>query len=169
MPAALAAAHIGHQIEHSSALMGFLVGAAIGLAVGVAIVAVTVATGGAALAMIAAVGGAVAATGGGALAGMYVGEAHRSPKGPISTGSANVYYGPQRIPAARAVLDTVSCSNHGTKRIAKLGLISAVPPLMLKTADNPDGLPLEVFDGIRAASVSSASGSTRIILPLPSR
>lgn len=118
MPAALAAAHIGHQIEHSSALMGFLVGAAIGLAVGVAIVAVTVATGGAALAVIAAVGGAVAATGGGALAGMYVGEAHRSPKGPISTGSANVYYGPQRIPAARAVLDTVSCSNHGTKRIA---------------------------------------------------
>jgi non-heme chloroperoxidase len=42
---------------------------------------------------------------------------------------------------------------HGTKRIAKLGLISAVPPLMLKTADNPDGTPLEVFDGIRAASV----------------
>jgi non-heme chloroperoxidase len=42
---------------------------------------------------------------------------------------------------------------HGTKRIAKLGLISAVPPLMLKTADNPDGLPLEVFDGIRAGSV----------------
>ncbi|MYM71557.1 alpha/beta fold hydrolase [Duganella sp. FT134W] len=42
---------------------------------------------------------------------------------------------------------------HGTKRIAKLGLISAVPPLMLKTADNPDGTPLEVFDGLRAASV----------------
>jgi non-heme chloroperoxidase len=42
---------------------------------------------------------------------------------------------------------------YGTKRIAKLGLISAVPPLMLKTADNPDGLPIEVFDGIRAGSV----------------
>ena len=42
---------------------------------------------------------------------------------------------------------------HGTKRIAKLGLISAVPPLMLKTADNPDGTPIEVFDGLRAASV----------------
>ncbi|MYM69258.1 alpha/beta fold hydrolase [Pseudoduganella sp. FT55W] len=38
---------------------------------------------------------------------------------------------------------------HGTKRIAKLGLISAVPPLMLKTESNPDGLPIEVFDGIR--------------------
>ncbi|MYM33843.1 alpha/beta fold hydrolase [Duganella sp. FT94W] len=42
---------------------------------------------------------------------------------------------------------------HGTKRIAKLGLISSVPPLMLKTDTNPDGLPIEVFDGIRAASV----------------
>ena len=41
---------------------------------------------------------------------------------------------------------------HGTGRIAKLGLISAVPPLMLKTDDNPGGLPREVFDGIRAGS-----------------
>jgi non-heme chloroperoxidase len=42
---------------------------------------------------------------------------------------------------------------YGTKRIAKLGLISAVPPLMLKTDTNPGGLPIEVFDGIRAASI----------------
>jgi non-heme chloroperoxidase len=41
---------------------------------------------------------------------------------------------------------------HGTKRIAKLALISAVTPLMLKTDTNPGGLPLAVFDGIRAAS-----------------
>ncbi|CDG85959.1 alpha/beta fold hydrolase [Janthinobacterium agaricidamnosum] len=46
---------------------------------------------------------------------------------------------------------------HGTRRVAKLGLISAVPPLMLKTADNPDGLPLSVFDGIRAASQANRS------------
>jgi non-heme chloroperoxidase len=46
---------------------------------------------------------------------------------------------------------------HGTRRVAKLGLISAVPPLMLKTADNPGGLPLEVFDGIRAASLKDRS------------
>ena len=46
---------------------------------------------------------------------------------------------------------------HGTKRVAKLGLISAVPPLMLKTADNPGGLPIEVFDGIRAGSVANRS------------
>ena len=39
---------------------------------------------------------------------------------------------------------------HGTKRVAKAVLISAVPPLMLKTAANPGGLPMEVFDGIRA-------------------
>jgi non-heme chloroperoxidase len=39
---------------------------------------------------------------------------------------------------------------HGTKRVAKVVLIAAVPPLMLKTAANPGGLPMEVFDGIRA-------------------
>ncbi|WP_137971298.1 alpha/beta fold hydrolase [Pseudomonas sp. F(2018)] len=46
---------------------------------------------------------------------------------------------------------------HGTKRVAKLGLISAVPPLMLKTQSNPDGLPIEVFDGIRAGSLADRS------------
>jgi non-heme chloroperoxidase len=40
---------------------------------------------------------------------------------------------------------------HGTKRVAKAVLIGAVPPLMLKTAANPGGLPLEAFDQIRAA------------------
>jgi non-heme chloroperoxidase len=36
-------------------------------------------------------------------------------------------------------------------RVAKAVLVSAVPPLMVKTAANPDGTPLEVFDGFRAA------------------
>ncbi len=40
---------------------------------------------------------------------------------------------------------------HGTKRVAKAVLISAVPPLMLQTAANPGGMPLKVFDGFRAA------------------
>ena len=35
---------------------------------------------------------------------------------------------------------------HGTKRVAKAVLIGAIPPLMLKTAANPGGLPIEVFD-----------------------
>jgi non-heme chloroperoxidase len=39
---------------------------------------------------------------------------------------------------------------HGTARVAKAVLISAVPPTMLKTDANPDGLPIEVFDGLRA-------------------
>jgi non-heme chloroperoxidase len=39
---------------------------------------------------------------------------------------------------------------HGTKRVAKAVLISAVPPLMLKTDKNPGGLPLTAFDEIRA-------------------
>jgi len=39
---------------------------------------------------------------------------------------------------------------YGTKRVAKAVLIAAVPPLMLKTAANPEGLPIEVFDKMRA-------------------
>jgi non-heme chloroperoxidase len=39
---------------------------------------------------------------------------------------------------------------HGSKRVAKAVLISAIPPLMLKTEKNPGGLPLSVFDGLRA-------------------
>ena len=44
---------------------------------------------------------------------------------------------------------------HGTQRVAGLALVSAVPPMMLKTADYPGGLPIEVFDGIRAGSVAN--------------
>src|SRR6267154_6494165 len=40
-------------------------------------------------------------------------------------------------------------ARHGKGRVAKLVLIGAVPPLMLKTAANPGGLPIEVFDGLR--------------------
>jgi non-heme chloroperoxidase len=43
---------------------------------------------------------------------------------------------------------------HGTKRVAKAVLVSAIPPLMLKTAANPGGLPIEVFDQLRAASLA---------------
>src|SRR6202043_1790569 len=39
---------------------------------------------------------------------------------------------------------------HGTKRVAKAVLISAVPPLMVQTPANPGGLPKEVFDGFQA-------------------
>jgi non-heme chloroperoxidase len=46
---------------------------------------------------------------------------------------------------------------HGTKRLAKAALISAVPPLMLKTPANPGGLPIEVFNGIRDASIADRS------------
>ncbi|WP_295456140.1 alpha/beta hydrolase [uncultured Thiodictyon sp.] len=46
---------------------------------------------------------------------------------------------------------------HGTRRVAKAALISAVPPLMLKTADNPGGLPLETFDAIRHGALRDRS------------
>ncbi len=42
-------------------------------------------------------------------------------------------------------------ARHGTKRVAKAVLVSAIPPLMLKTAANPGGLPIDVFDGLRAS------------------
>ena len=46
---------------------------------------------------------------------------------------------------------------HGTKRVAKAVLIGAVPPLMLKTAANPGGLPIEAFDEIRAGVLADRS------------
>src|SRR3954451_21115888 len=46
---------------------------------------------------------------------------------------------------------------HGTKRVAMAVLISAVPPLMLRTAANPGGLPIEAFDQIRAAVLADRS------------
>jgi len=46
---------------------------------------------------------------------------------------------------------------HGSKRVAKAVLIAAIPPLMLKTEANPDGLPIEAFDGIRAGVLADRS------------
>ena len=43
---------------------------------------------------------------------------------------------------------------HGTERVAGVALVSAVPPLMLKTDDNPGGVSIEVFDGLRAGSIA---------------
>jgi non-heme chloroperoxidase len=50
---------------------------------------------------------------------------------------------------------------HGTDRVAKAALISAVPPLMVQRPDNPDGVPIEVFDGIRAGSLADRSQTYR--------
>jgi non-heme chloroperoxidase len=47
---------------------------------------------------------------------------------------------------------------HGTGRVAKTVLIGAIPPTMLKTEANPDGLPMEVFDGLRAGVHDDRSG-----------
>jgi non-heme chloroperoxidase len=46
---------------------------------------------------------------------------------------------------------------HGTKRVAKIVLIGAVTPLMLKTGANPGGLPIDVFNGIRANVLADRS------------
>ena len=46
---------------------------------------------------------------------------------------------------------------HGTSRVAKVVLVGAVPPLMLKTAANPEGTPIEAFDGIRKGTATNRS------------
>jgi len=48
-------------------------------------------------------------------------------------------------------------ARHGESRVAKAALISAVPPLMLKTAANPGGLPKEVFEGLQAQLAANRS------------
>jgi non-heme chloroperoxidase len=53
-------------------------------------------------------------------------------------------------------------ARHGTKRVAKAVLIGAIPPFMLKTPDNPEGVPIEAFDQTGPASPPTAHSSTRI-------
>jgi len=48
-------------------------------------------------------------------------------------------------------------SRAGTRRVAQIALVSAVPPFMLKTGDNPGGVPGEVFDGMRAGHAADRS------------
>ena len=50
---------------------------------------------------------------------------------------------------------------HGTKRVARAVLIAAVPPLMLKSSANPDGLPIDVFDALRVSLFNDRSETYR--------
>ena len=54
---------------------------------------------------------------------------------------------------------------HGTSRVSKAVLISSVPPLMVKTATNPGGLPIDVFDGFRAGMLKDRA---QFFLDIPS-
>jgi non-heme chloroperoxidase len=54
---------------------------------------------------------------------------------------------------------------HGTKRVARAVLIAAVPPIMLKSASNPEGLPIELFDGLRSALLKDRSQTYREFAP----
>jgi non-heme chloroperoxidase len=63
--------------------------------------------------------------------------------------------GPAFAPSFRTSAGHIG--RHGTKRVAKAVLISAVPRLMLKTKGNPGGLPMEVFDGLRASILADRS------------
>ena len=66
------------------------------------------------------------------------------------------------IPPAAAKWCTIS-ARHGESRVAKAAIISAVPPLMVKTAANPDGLPKDVFDGFQAQLAANRSEFYRAI------
>jgi non-heme chloroperoxidase len=55
---------------------------------------------------------------------------------------------------------------HGTKRVAKAVLIAAVPPMLLKTPANPEGLPLEVFDNLRSGIAKDRSQFYKDLAPL---
>ena len=58
-------------------------------------------------------------------------------------------------------------ARHGKGRVAKAVLMSAVPPIMLKTASNPGGLPIEVFDGMRSGLAANRSQFYRDIASGP--
>lgn len=159
---ALAAARKGDQVSHTDAAFGFALGGEIGLAVGLALL--TAATGGADLLVLAAVGGAVAATGGGALAGMNIGGTYGHVTGDILTGSPTVRTNSQ--PAARTLADTAICDNHdGPQQIATGSttvFINSVPAARLTddticdariTTASPN-----VFIGGATASYASISG-----------
>ena len=55
---------------------------------------------------------------------------------------------------------------HGTKRVAKAVLIAAVPPLLLQTPANPDGLPMELFNNMRTAIVADRSQFYKDLAPM---
>jgi non-heme chloroperoxidase len=55
---------------------------------------------------------------------------------------------------------------YGTKRLAKAVLMAAVPPLMLKSASNPDGLPMELFDNLRNGLAKDRSQTYKDFAPL---
>jgi non-heme chloroperoxidase len=55
---------------------------------------------------------------------------------------------------------------HGTKRVAGAVLLAAVPPIMLKSAANPEGLPMEVFDGLRSALTKNPSQFYKDLAPM---
>ena len=111
MSGGVPAARIGDPIAHSNAGTGMLVGALIGLAAGAVLVGATIATGGAALAVVAAVGGAAGLTSFGGLSGMNIGGGSMgSPTGMLVKGAVNV-----RINAQFATMTSMglaTCSSH---------------------------------------------------------
>jgi uncharacterized Zn-binding protein involved in type VI secretion len=106
------AARVGDDIAHSNAELGMVLGVLAGVVVGAALVGATIATGGAALAVVAAVGGAAGLTSFGGLSGTHIGEASTgSPCGKFTIGSSNVFI--NGYPATFTAGSFASCSKDG--------------------------------------------------------
>jgi non-heme chloroperoxidase len=58
-------------------------------------------------------------------------------------------------------------ARHGKGRVAKLVLVAAVPPIMVKSPNNPDGLPISVFDGFRASLAANRAEFYREVASKP--
>jgi uncharacterized Zn-binding protein involved in type VI secretion len=126
----LAAARLGDKVTHTSQLGGLIGGMIVGALVGAALVAGTIATvltGGLALGPILLIAGAVctgAAVGGGI--GRLLGGESRSVKGSINKGAATVFINSRGKPAARACIDTATCSNHPPTKLIATGSTTVV-------------------------------------------
>ena len=108
----LPAARVGDQIAHTMARFGMIAGALIGLAAGALLVGATIATGGAALAVTAAVGGAMGLTSFGGLTGLEWGAAQMGPPcGAIVMGALTVMTNFR--PQAHTVLGAAACAKEG--------------------------------------------------------
>jgi uncharacterized Zn-binding protein involved in type VI secretion len=109
MSGAMPAARVGDPIAHSNAGLGMALGILAGVAAGAVLVGATIATGGAALAVVAAVGGAAALTSFGGLKGMAIGGASMGPPtGALAIGSVNVLINTR--PATMTAMASALCA-----------------------------------------------------------
>lgn len=141
-----AAARLGDQITHTSALGGLLTGLLIGAVIGVAALAVVTTGGLAAAALPAIIGWACTGASIGAAVGQWLGTKHTSPSGNILSGSHTIFIGKDSKAAARAHADVAHCDQHGDTD-------AAVQDSALLGKRIASGSSTVIFEGFLAARV----------------